>query len=127
MARLSDKQMAEIVARDMPGFRIAEPAEAPLADALPGASRALPEAATPDIDELRRKYFGDEAGAAPAAVEVAGGNPGADAAATNADDGNDEEIVHVVPKDSGDPWDRARRPKSIVFSHKAKRVIGYQG
>ena len=115
--------MADIVARDMPGFRIAEPAEAPLADALPDTTRGLPEASTPDIEELRRKYFGEEAAAGEVAAAAA--NPGADAAAN--DDDNDEEIVHVVPKDSGDPWDRARRPKSVVFSHKAKRVIGYQG
>jgi hypothetical protein len=121
VARVSSKEMADIVARDMPGFRIAEPAEAPLADAADAAPRGLPEASTPDIADLRRKYFGDETGAAgPAAM----GDAGADAAPA---DDNDEEIVHVVPKDNSDPWDRARRPKAVVFSHSEKRVVGYQG
>jgi hypothetical protein len=119
VARVSSKQMAEIVARDMPGFRIAEPEEAPLADAAPGTARGAPEATTPDIAELRRKYFGEEADE----LAGAGGEAAVDAEAGD----NDEEIVHVVPKDSADPWDRARRPKSVVFSHREKRVIGYQG
>jgi len=108
--------MAEIVERDMPGYRVAEPGDEPAGDAL-DAARAAPEAATPDVEELRRKYFGEEA-IEPDQVAC---NPGPD------ETGTDEEIVHLVPTDSADPWDRAKRPKAIVFSHRERKVVGYQG
>jgi hypothetical protein len=117
MARLTRKQMADIIARDMPGYRIAEPEQMPATDAA-DLTRAKPEAATPDVEVLRRKYFGAQAG-------HPGG--GGDTAAHQNDDDADEEIVQLVPKDGADPWDRARRPKSVVFSHKQRRVVGYQG
>lgn len=116
MARVSKEEMAQIIARDMPGYRIAEPEAVPDSDSA-DHTRAGPEAVTPDVDVLRRKYFGDEAGT----------QAESDTAAHRGESDQDEEIVSLVPKDSLDPLDRARRAKTVVFSHSQKRVVGFQG
>lgn len=89
---------------------------------------------------LRSKYFSDASSGNDDGLgyelteDERGGEAGAELA-YDADDeeadedpeADDDEIVQLVPKDSSDPWDRAHRPKSVVFSHKKKHVVGWQG
>ncbi len=120
MARLTRKEMEDIVAKEMPGYRIADRPPGPELDAPERPARARPEAQTPDVDALRRKYFGDEAGGAVTETD------GDTTLHNEGDDDADEEIVPLEPTRT-DVWDRARRPKSVVFSHKQRRIVGYQG
>ena len=113
MAKMSKRELDEIVKRDLPGYDVLrrEPADAP------EGTTAEPDEVAPSIDELRRKYLGegdedDAADAPPPAAEA---------------DNTDDEIITVVPKKPADPFDHAARPKTVVVSGKDKRVIGSQG
>lgn len=127
MAKLSDAEKAEIIKRDMPGYKPVSESAGGSAKSIGADTSRLPsEAATPDIAALRRKYFGDDAGG----DEAVSGNPGNDEpkAAKNASSADDDdEITAVEPEFKRDAWDRGARPKSVVISGSKKRIIGSQG
>jgi hypothetical protein len=129
MARKSREELDEIVRRELPGYHVApQAAPDPRADGAIPARRAAPDAGTPDLDTLRRKYLRNPgAGGQTAADELAGGNPGPDAGdAGRAGDADDDQIVAIAPDDHPDPWDRAVRPKSVVIDPDGK-ILGAQG
>jgi hypothetical protein len=112
MTKLTKEEAAQIVARELKGFRMASSSsfsadrdEAPL-----GASADL---GTPDLTELRKKYLTRNADAAPNGL------------APMADD--DDMIVAVEPENPADPWSRSARPKATVISGSKKTIIGSQG
>lgn len=114
MGKLSMDEKVRIINRDLPGYRIIEQsAEEADSDALE-QSKPQPEAGTPSIPELRRKYFG-------LADEWTNGPD------TNASDapGDDDEIVVVQPENKSDALDRGGRAKSVVISN--GEVTGSQG
>jgi hypothetical protein len=113
MGKLTMDEKDRIIKRDMPGYQIVEnPAEETESDALE-QSKPQPEAVTPNIKELRRKYFG-------VADEWTNG-PDTNAA----DAGGDDEIVVVQPENKADALDRGGRAKSVVISN--GEVTGMQG
>jgi hypothetical protein len=112
VAQLSQDELKDIVARDLSGYRLAT--TQPAVDAQP-VVRAAPEATTPDIEALRRKYLGSEAA------------PGDDVSFGIGDDSAGDAIVAVQPETSTDPWSRGARPKAVVISGSEKKVIGSQG
>jgi hypothetical protein len=114
VAQLSQDELKEIVARDLSGYRLAD--TSPAVDAQ-SSVRAAPEATTPDIEMLRRKYLGPEATAKGAEVSFGVGG----------DATTDDSIVAVQPDTTPDPWSRSARPKAVVISGSEKRVIGAQG
>jgi hypothetical protein len=124
MARKTRQELNEIVRREMPGYHVVEPAaEAAPADAAGlRVERAAPDAGTPDLEALRMKYLRrpDEPG-----QTIADQEPPAGVGAAPAE-GDDDQIVAVVPDDREDPWDRAARPKSVVVNPDGK-IIGAQG
>ncbi len=129
MARKSREELDEIVRRELPGYHVAPQATPDEgADAAVPARRAAPDAGTPDLDTLRRKYLRNpDAVGQTAADELAGGNRGPDA--PTPDDGGDPDddvIVAIAPDDRPDPWDRSVRPKSIVIDPDGK-ILGAQG
>lgn len=112
---MTKKRLEQIIARDMPGYRLASHALG--ADR---ASSAEPDLVAPDITALKRKYFG--ADALPEAD-----NPGhratrARAAKPKAD--VEEQIVAVEPKEGG-AFDAAARPKTVVISN--GKIVARQG
>jgi len=121
---IAKKQLEAIIARDLPGYRLA--ARGLETDRL----TAEPDLIAPDIETLRRKYFGDEAG--PVADAPAGttrarkGKASSRARATKAEAEKtaDEEIVAVEPKGPA-PFDAAARPKTVIISN--GKVVGQQG
>ena len=120
MAKMNKRELDDIVKRDMPGFDVVsrEPAEA-AADAA-----SVPAEAAPSIDQLRRKYLGDDA-----AEEAADSpdSPPAKRRGAKDEPNTDDEIVTVRPTGPADPFDHAARPKTVVVSGKEKRIIGSQG
>jgi hypothetical protein len=125
MAKLSKQEIEEIVERDMPGYKVVQH-ETPDADERAAETNA--DEVAPDIDTLREKYLGESENSAAESE-----NPGHEAdaspetAADDAGDNADDAIIAVQPKEAGDPFDHAARPKSVVVSGKDRRVIGSQG
>jgi hypothetical protein len=120
MAKMARKDLERIVRKEMPGYRLArkpKPGRA-AADARASARRAAPEARTPSLDALKRKYLGADAAPAPKKA-----TRGAD---TKKRRGADR-IVAVEPESAAHPWDRAARPKAVVVSGKDKKIVGRQG
>ena len=124
MPDLGYKEIAAIIQRDMPGYRLAQREET-LADNQP-ANEAAPDAVSPDLTTLYRKYFGHK-------VEQSDVDAYADALAHDAQnlehglDADKERIVTVEPEHPFDPLDRGARPKTVVVSTEKKSVIGFQG
>lgn len=120
MAKLGKEDMDRIIKRDLPGYRVVEQRQSEAdesADAIPAPVR--PDAGTPDVAELRQKYFGssDYAADSAGAAYNSGSNPGSE------DD--DDEIVRVTPESVADPLDRGGRAKSVIISRGG--VKGSQG
>ena len=103
------KSVKEIVHEQLPGFRVATPTAARAADAA-----VQVDAASRSLDALKRKYLGQHAGL--------------DEAAYGAADGNDDiEIVAVEPVNPASDEETPSRPKTVVVSKKAGKIIGEQG
>ena len=111
MAKLSPEQKERIVKKYLPGYKIVSEAREGAGSTADTPERQV-DAGTPDLEALKRKYFGD-AGAVPDAV-----------AADSATD-DDDEIVQVEPENRSNPLDRGSRAKSIVIS--GNEVKGSQG
>lgn len=124
MANLGTEELARIVRRDVPGYRLATP-EKTLADSRTG-NEVAPDAVSPDLDTLYQKYFG----VGLASDEVAGyadstiSEPGRIERTLDADK---ERIVTIEPEHPRDLLDRGSRAKTVVVSTEKKRVIGFQG
>jgi len=127
MAELPDDEKEAIIKRDLPGYKLRESAGAPRAAAAADTRGIKPEAGTPDIDELRKKYFGDDDSDASDSSETAGRNLRAGISRGVSTSDNDDEIVTVEPENRVDAWDRGSRPKSVVISSSKKKIIGSQG
>jgi hypothetical protein len=112
MARLTQRELEEIVKRDLPGYRIVRRSgeETP--------THAEPDEAAPPIEELQKKYFGEEEGGAGSDAP----NPGNERA-----ESTEDEILTVEPEQAVDPYDHSARPKTIVVSGDERRIIGSQG
>lgn len=126
MARKSREELNEIVRRELPGYHVApQPEPGAEADAAMPAGRAAPDAGTPDLDTLRRKYLRNPGeGGQTAADELGAGDPGL--AERGIEDADDDQIVAIAPDDRPDPWDRAVRPKTVVIGPDGK-ILGAQG
>jgi hypothetical protein len=114
MAKLTRKQLDEVVKKEAPGYRIAGSGNASDAagDAAPSADDA-----TPELDRMQEKYRHN-----PGTEAVA--DAGAKSSTKPLHD--DDQIVALEPDNPADPWERGSRAKSIVVSGDGK-VIGRQG
>jgi hypothetical protein len=112
MGKLSQKDKEEIIKRDLPGYRIVYSETSKTADSAAEAEHPDADAGTPDIQELRRKYFG-------VADEFSNG-PASDSATTS-----DDELVQVELENKPDELDRGSRVKSVLIS--GGEVKGSQG
>jgi hypothetical protein len=124
MAKLSKQEIEEIVERDMPGYKVVRHEEG----VDERGAQAEPDEVAPNIETLREKYLGDAENIAE--NENSGANDAApeDEADENDNaDNADDAIVAVQPKEPGDPFGHASRPKTIVVSGKDRRIIGSQG
>jgi hypothetical protein len=110
MAKLSREQKERIVKKYLPGYKIVSEAEE-ASTSMDDTSGKEADAGTPDLEALKRKYFGDT-GAVSDAV-----------AADSAND--DDEIVQVEPEKRSNALDRGSRAKSIVIS--GNEIKGSQG
>jgi hypothetical protein len=122
MAKMARNDLERIVRKEMPGYRLTrrpKPGRA-AADARASARRAAPEARTPSLDALKRKYLG--ADAVPAPKKATRGADTRKGRGRGAD-----RIVAVEPESAAHPWDRAARPKAVVISGKDKKIVGTQG
>ena len=117
MGKLSMEEKEQIIKRDLPGYRIVEKSHEESADHA-DSMKQPPEAGTPDIRELRRKYFG--------IVDEWANGPDTSASDAGVSDEDDEdEIVAVEPENRSDPLDRGGRAKSVIIS--GGKVTGSQG
>lgn len=118
MGKLSMADKERIIKRDLPGYKIVEQSDEDAADEAAESLKQPPEAGTPDIRALRRKYFGlvDEWANGP--------DTGASDAAVS-DEDDEDEIVAVEPENKSDPLDRGGRAKSVIISN--GKVTGSQG
>jgi hypothetical protein len=105
-APLAEQQLEKIIARDMPGYKLAR-------RHLVDERRPEPDEAAPDINALRKKYLGDSFSFA----------DNAESEVEQPQDAGDV-IVAVEPAEGSDDQ---IRPKTVVISGKSKRVIGRQG
>jgi hypothetical protein len=129
MAKMSKKDLEDIISRDKPGFSIVERETPPTADAdaIDGGDAGSAGDGL-DLDELRRRYLGDDA--ATQATEAGAGAAGDEAPAAEDDTGDDtdDEIVVLTPGGTpADPWAPGPGRKSVVVSGKERRVIAEQG
>ena len=105
MSELSQDELRSIVARDVSGYR--------LGNQPSGTAKGLgpaPEATTPDLDALRRKYLGPEAAGLPISKGPA----------------LDEDTIVSVEPDAGEDA-QGGVPKAVIVSNTERRVIGTQG
>jgi len=128
MAKLSKKELQQIIERNLPGHKIVEGAEkdeGPAGARDPATSSgAQVEADTPDIASLRRKYLRKRF--LTAGGEDAPGTAGAFDEKLGADS-DDVDIVLVESKNSSDPLDRRSQIKAVLIDTKTKKIIGAQG
>ena len=123
MARLSRQELEDIVARDMPGYRLSKQAAEGEDRTARDAAAGPADATTPSLSQLRHKSLLDKYGAPSARLDADAGERLQDA---DADDG--DEIVTVEPTKAAAPWDvSASRPKVVVVSGREKRIVGRQG
>jgi hypothetical protein len=129
MTKLSKDELREIIAQQMPKYKLVDTPTPP--GAADGATtRAKPEGHTPGLDTLRKKYLRDKflSDAPGGGHENGEPNGHRAAAAAAADAGEDDtEIVIVEPKVAPHPLDRGSRPKAIVISTIQKKIVGEQG
>jgi hypothetical protein len=125
MAKLSKDDLQRIVEQQMPKYKLAEAPTAPAGAADGAKTRAEPEAQTPDLQTLRKKYLREKFLSNAAGGGYQDGEPNGQPAADAA--GDDTEIVLVEPKEAPHPLDRGSRPKAIVVSTSQKKIIGKQG
>jgi hypothetical protein len=110
MSQLSDRDLQEIIEREMPGYKVVQRRDRAAADS---GLQAEADEIGPEIEELRKKYLGEDA---------------VDAADAREDQDDDEaEMVVVQPKEATDPFDPSSQPKTVVVSGKDRRIIGSQG
>lgn len=112
MAKLTKEEAKKIVSKELKGYRIASEQKV---DSDASASKTRPDAATPDLAELRKKYL---KGTDTSTDEVPNGS---DANAM------EDMIVAVEPDNPADPWSHSARPKAKVISGSKKTIIGSQG
>ena len=96
-----------------------------------GSRRQEAEEVSPDVDALRRKYFGrSNPGTSDASSstepEGAAAEPAAETDSAD-DEDTEDQIVAVEPEAPADPWDQGSRAKTVVVSGKDRKVIGTQG
>jgi hypothetical protein len=120
--RMSKEQIEEIVQRDMPGHRVVHRATAEDA----GDVALSVDQGTPDIDELRRKFLGDERQAVHAMDDDIEFDGGASADAGDEQDFADE-MVALQPADRSRPWDQGSKAKVVIISGKDQKIISSQG
>ena len=121
MARPPRKVLQKAVDKDMPGYVVTR------GKAGAGPRGTKPDAVSPELDALRRKYLGDDAGAA--GQTAAAPPPAADSGGAPDAGDDDDAIVTVAPKDRSRDGrlPGGRRAKRVVVSGKAGKVIGRQG
>jgi hypothetical protein len=146
--RGEEDELEQIVRKDKPGFTIERRGEVGRKDV------GLPSDSTPDTEHLRtkaRELEGgpkasrggqkarkrSDAGSAESSdplVRKYLGKPGSakdDAtrypADTGGDSGDDIRIVDVRPEHASDNPDRPMKPKKVIISRSAKKIIGEQG
>ena len=124
MTKLSKDDLQGIIEQQMPKYKLTDTTS--VAGALDGArTRAKPEAQTPGLETLRKKYLREKFLTNPGGGhedDEPNGQPVADA---GGDD--DTEIVLVEPKVAPHPLDRGSRPKAVVVSSTKKKIVGEQG
>lgn len=128
MSKLSKEDLQQIIAQQMPKYKLTEKPTSPGAVDR-ATTRAKPEGQTPSLDTLRKKYLRDKFLNDATGGHEDGepnGRPAADAGAPDADD-DDTQIVMVEPKVAPHPLDRGSRPKAIVISTTQKKIVGEQG
>jgi hypothetical protein len=121
-------ELEKVVEREMPGHRLARRSRAESAGEADAP--APPDAATPSLEALRKKYLrGKYLAPDAAADEDVREEPAARSSAVSAPAGADDEdvIVAVEPEAPTHPWDRGSRPKAVVVSAKDKKIVGKQG
>jgi hypothetical protein len=126
VARMSKRDLSEIISRDKPGYEIVEhePASAE-SDAQAVPADAVTDHVT-DLEELRRRYLGDEAVGNTVDADALGGVTPDEVTDESSDD--EDEIVVLSPPNTGaDPWAPGPGRKSVIVSGKERRVIAEQG
>jgi hypothetical protein len=121
MAQLSEDELANIISRDKPGFKLVKRERSLRFEDLADAPSASPAGErVRDLQDLRRRYLG---------TEESGGDADDLAVADAADnDEPEDEIVVISPEqDNQDPWQPGPGPKSVVVSGKERRVVAEQG
>ena len=111
---MAKKTVDEIVRQQLPGFHVASQASG--ADSHEAPSDV--DATSRSLDDLKRKYLGQDSGLDEAVRQSARG-------ASNVDD--DVEIVPIEPVSSPSDADPPHRTKAAVVSKKSGKVIGEQG
>jgi hypothetical protein len=118
MAKRSAKQLDQIIRTQLPGYHLARRSAhvsgAAGSDAAPNRRSVEPDAATPSIAQLRRKYLGSRARADSDAAGLA--------PASSAED--EADIVNIEPDGIDD--EVRRHTKAVVISADGK-ILGYQG
>jgi hypothetical protein len=127
VAKLTRKKLQEIIEQADPSTQ--------LVDTNAAGDRPATAAAdfdTPDIDQLRTKFLGENAAPeatkpAKSAKKSAKKSATAKSAKPKGASDDDISIVSVEKKQKSDPWDRGSRPKAVVVSDEEGRIIGRQG
>jgi hypothetical protein len=106
VSELSQDELRSIVARDVSGYRLGTQ----VSGTAKGPIGPAPEATTPDLDALRRKYLGPEGAGQPISKGPV----------------LDEDAIVSVEPDAGEDA-QGGVPKAVIVSNTERRVIGTQG
>jgi len=111
---MAKKTIQQIVQEQRPGFHVASN------DPAAQGAEEMPDAVSDSLNELKRKYLGQNLGLDSAVSSAAQGARGANG-------GDDVEIVPVEPNAPRADSDPPHRAKAAVISRRQGRIIGEQG
>lgn len=119
MAKAPEKILQKAIDREMPGYTVRKTRKSSRDQA---DSARTPDAVSPDLETLKKKYLGGASAAADAADSPA---PAESGAAPRYDD----EIVPVEPRDRtrDGRLPGGSRAKRVVYSGASDKIIGRQG
>lgn len=121
MAKLTRKDIEDIVSTEMPGYKVIH--HEPVEDAV--AQRLVADEITPDLAELKQR-LADRG-------RIAHDNPGPEAAAAEPDaieaddDESEDHMVLLEPKASPSALDHGAKAKVVVISGKDRKIVTSQG
>ncbi len=120
MSTLSDEEIQQILDEQLPGHIVVSPPPSTPHEEPGRTGGAPPEADTPDMEAIRRKYLGT-------GPEIAAGAQEAVSAEDQLSTSPGDTVVWVRPAGQVDELAPGPGPKAVVIASDTKKIVGMQG